>query len=302
MSAFWHVAVAVPVAVGAAASFGGAGLLQHQAAQQVPPSGPLRPGLLYNLIKVPKFRWGVVLGALGFGLQALALDFAPLAVVQPILVTGLLFYLAFAALSLRRTPDRVLVLGALLALGGLIGFILVSSPEQGGGEFSSGAALPLGLALVTVVALCLVAASRMSKEMRALPLATATAVCYGVTAGLMRSLLSTPDIPTLFTQWQLYAVIVVGPAGFLLNQNAFQEGKVGAVAVATINVGDPVVAIGVGAAWLGESLTAAPAQTAGQVLLLMLMAGGVLLLAHRAQQVVERIRDQGGDNFTEVTW
>ncbi len=294
MNNAWHVAVAVPVAVGAAASFGTAGFLQHQAAQEVPPTGPLRPGLLYTLIKVPKFRWGVSLAALGFALQVVALDFAPLAIVQPILVTGLLFYLGLAALAMRRPLDRLLLLGALLALAGLIGFLVVSQPAGGSRQFTGEAALPLGLALVSVVAVCLLVASRLSQEWRALPLAAATAVCYGVTAGLMRSILLAPDLPTLFSQWQLYAVIVVGPAGFLLNQNAFQEGRIGAVAVATINVGDPMVAIGVGAAWLGESLSSAAWQTTAEVLLLMLMAGGVLLLAHRAQQVVEDIRDTGG--------
>src|SRR5699024_9742592 len=136
MNNAWHVAVAVPVAVGAAASFGTAGFLQHQAAQEVPPTGPLRPGLLYTLIKVPKFRWGVSLAALGFALQVVALDFAPLAIVQPILVTGLLFYLGLAALAMRRPLDRLLLLGALLALAGLIGFLVVSQPAGGSRQFT----------------------------------------------------------------------------------------------------------------------------------------------------------------------
>lgn len=293
MSSHFEFIVAVPVAIGAAASFGLAGFLQHQAARLAPQSEPLRPRLLIDLMKMPSFRWSIVISAVGFGLQVVALSFGPLALVQPLLVTGVLFYLGFASRSLHRAPDSLLVAGALVALGGLIGFLLVARPISGRGEFTGEAALPLGVSLVAVVAACLYTATRLPEEFRSVPIAGATAVCYGVTAGLIRSLITAPDVATLFASWQLYAVIIVAPAGFLLNQNAFQEGAIGSVAVATINVGDPVVAIGVGAAWLGEDLTTGVWNTVGEILLLMLMASGVLILATRAQQVADRMRAEG---------
>jgi drug/metabolite transporter (DMT)-like permease len=280
---------AVIPAIGAAASFGGAGLLQHRASRQAPPSGPLRPQLLFDLIRIPAFRWGVVLGALGFALQVTALSFGPLGLVQPILAMGVLFYLGIASAMMRQAPDWRLVGAALLTTLGISGFLVAARPADGTGHIS-GSVWPLAVAFAAVVVVCLILSTRVAHRFRALPLSIAAAVCYGVTASLVRSLVSTLDPATLLGQWQLYAVIVLGPAGFLLNQNAFQEGRVGSVAVAIITVGDPVVSIIAGAIWLGESLTAGPGLVAAQVISLLVMTGGITLLAHRAQTVGERIR------------
>lgn len=285
---------AVLPAVGAAASFGSAGLLQHRVSRQAPPSGPLRPRLLWDLIRIPAFRWGVLLGALGFALQATALSFGPLSLVQPILATGVLFYLGIAAAVMHQAPDWRLVGAALLTTLGISGFLVAAKPLEGGGRMH-GLIWPLGAAFAAVVVLCLVVATRLDHRFRALPLAVAAAVCYGVTASLVRSLVSSVDLTTLLGQWQLYAVIILGPAGFLLNQNAFQEGRVGSVAVAVITVGDPVVSIIAGAVWLGEPLASGPGPTTAQVISLLVMTSGIVLLAHRAQAVGERIRGEQGE-------
>jgi drug/metabolite transporter (DMT)-like permease len=282
--------VAVVAALAGAASFGSAGVLQHKATQEAPTEEPLHFHLLVDLFQIRAFRWGVLLSGLGFGLQVLALRFGPLILVQPLLVTGLLFYLGFASVLEHHRPDAIILVGAFTALVGLSVFLTVASPSAGTGSFESVAALPLGLSLVAVVALCLGVASRLRSEVRALPLAAATAVCYGVTAGLVRSLLSSTQGTDVLTNWQFYAALVTGPAGFLLNQNAFQTGVLGSVATATITVGDPLVSIGIGIVWLGESISTGGLDIVGEVLALALLAGGVTLLAGRAQIVAERIK------------
>ncbi|WP_347352642.1 DMT family transporter [Intrasporangium sp.] len=291
MSSVWLVGA--PAALAAAAFFGAAGLLQHQAAHAVPERVPLRVGLLVELVRIRGFRYGVICAALGFALQILALHAAPLPVVQPILVTGVLFFLLWGTLFLHRPVDPMLVLGALLALVGLSGFLVVAAPTAGSSNIGGVAVLPLGLALAGVVVVCLAIAARVRSENRSIPLAVATAVFYGVTAGLVRSLVTQPyfGIEGLFTHWQLYAVAVVGPLGFLLNQNAFQEGVVGSVAVGIITVGDPMVSIGLGVAWFGDRLTEGPVAVTAQVLLLMLMTGGIVMLTHRANLMAATIRE-----------
>lgn len=282
--------LAVPAAVAAAASFAGAAYLQHQAARRAPDRGPLRPRLIWDLLAMRPFRWSIVLSSLAFVLQVVALRLAPLAVVQPLLVTQLLFYLAIGSIRGRRLPDWWLILAAVMAMAGLAGFQLLAHPapsSAGAAHFSGVAALPLGIGLAALVVIALVVASVLHQEWQALPLAAATAVFYGVTAGLVRSVLISGG--GRLGEWQLYAIIVIAPVGFLLNQNAFQEGRVGAVAVATITVGDPAVSIGIGAAWLGESLASGPLWTFGQVATLLLMAAGVLLLAHRAQRMTQEV-------------
>lgn len=291
MSTDW--VIGAPAAVAAAASFGGASLLQHQAAHEVPERVPLRLGLLVELIQIRGFRYGVICAALGFGLQILALHAAPLAVVQPILVTGVLFYLLWATVFFDRPVDPMLALGAVLALAGLSGFLLVASPSAGSSNISGVAVIPLGIGLALVVVVCLSIAARSRHENRAIPLAIATAVFYGVTAGLIRSLVTAPidSIGGVFTAWQLYAIVAIGPIGFLLNQNAFQEGVVGSVAVGIITVGDPIVSIGLGVAWFDDRLTTGAGAITGEVLLLILMAGGIVMLTHRANLMAGAIKE-----------
>jgi drug/metabolite transporter (DMT)-like permease len=287
-----ELAVAVPAAVAAAASFGAAGVLQHRATHQAPDRRPLSPGLLVDLIKLNGFRSGVLLGALGFALQVTALRFGPLILVQPLLVTGVLFYLVFGAAFARRRLDRVLVLGTSMAIVGLSAFLVVSRPHPGSGQFTSAAAVPLAVGLAGVVTVCLLVAVRLRAELRTLPLAVAASVCYGVTAAMVRSLAGGDVGWGLLHRWELYAVAVVGPAGFLLNQNAFQKGAVGSLALAIITVGDPLVAIGLGVAWLGESISTGGWSIAGEVLALAVMVGGVFLLATRARHLTERFEAQ----------
>lgn len=287
MASTWLIAI--PAALIGAACFGAAGVLQHRATQQAPEEKPLQPGLLVTLMRMSGFRIGVLLGIVGFALQVVALRFAPLILVQPLLITDVLFYLGFASLLNHHPPDRQVQGGALLALVGLAGFLLAAQPSAGHDTFDSAAALPLGIGLIVLVSLCLVVASRLRDEIRALPLALATAICYGVTAGLVRSLVATTATGPMWTHWELYAVIVVGPAGFLLNQNAYQSGALGSVALTTITVGDPLVAIGIGIAWLGEGIAGGLAII-GEVAAVGVMGLGIYLLATRAQEIADEIK------------
>ena len=289
--------LAVVAAVAGAASFGTAGLLQNLASSQAPTEKTLRPQLLVELMRIRPFRWSVVLSILGFALQATALRFGPLGLVQPILVTGVLFYLGAAAVSRHRLPDFKLVGAAVLTTLGLAAFLLSADPGQGHGP--SGArntvgGIWVGAVLLGILAACLITAG-LVRHYRAIPLATASAICFGSTASLARSLLDSANLQSPFGQWQLYAIVVLGPAGFLLNQNAFQAGRAGSVAVALITVGDPIVAITIGAAWLDEPLTAGALRLAIDAAALVAITAGIVLLNLRAEAVS---REVGGDTST----
>lgn len=103
----------------------------------------------------------------------------------------------------------------------------------------------------------------------------------------------------IFQHWQPYAVILVGPAEFLLNQNAYQQGRLGSVSLAIITIGDPIVLIGIGVAWLGKGIGHQGWSIAVEVLALAVMIVGVVLLAHRANEVGNELQNpsqgrQGG--------
>lgn len=279
--------VAVPAAVLAAFSFGLTGILQHRATQQVPTRLALRPQLLLDLARRRIWVLSVFASVVGFIAQVIALRFAPLALVQPLLVTNVLFAVVIGAAMARRSPDRTMVLGALACGLGLAAFILIAEPSDGADALTYSEVLPLALGLAVIVGGCLITASRTGGLRRVLALALATGVLYGVTAGLIKVLTEQwgHGATDVLTHGALYAVCVIGPVGFLLSQNTYQAGTFVSPALAVITVVDPLVAIGVGVLWLGESLNSSGWAVFGQVVSLMVMIGGVVALAHRAPEL-----------------
>nr|WP_240942584.1 DMT family transporter [Planosporangium thailandense] len=270
-----------------AASFAASGFLQHRATHEVPARATGSPRLLLDLLGHPLWRWSIGLAILGFALQVIALRYAPLILVQPLLVTGVLWFVVFAAASYRVRPDRTLVTGILLCLSGLSAFLVLAHPSRASGRRGFGglwSALPLALGLAVTVAICLTLAATVARRWRALPLSLATGVCYGVTASLVRSLQNDAGggPAGVFARWQLYALILLGPVGVLLNQNSYQAGRIGAPALTVITVTDPLVSLAAGVVWLGESIRTGVWYVTGEALALFAVTGGVLLLAWRA--------------------
>jgi hypothetical protein len=137
-----------------------------------------------------------------------------------------------------------------------------------------------------VVGACLAVAAR-SQNLRPLALALACGVNYGVAAFAIK--LVTSDfghgLAGLFSQWPIYVLAVVGPAGFLLNQDAFQQGTYLAPVQAIITAADPVISIALGVLWLDVRVRSSPAAVFGEVASLLLMIVGIVVTAHLSPQV-----------------
>jgi len=283
------VPLGVAAALFAAASFGLASILQHRAARRAPLRAAARPQLLLDLLHDRRWRWSVVLTAVAFGLQVTALKLLPLLLVQPLLVTGLLWYVIGSALSDQRPPDLVIILASTGCLAGLSALLLIAQPGVADGSAPKGLAhaLPLVFALAGAVVCCLILAAQVPAGWRSLPLALASGICYGATAGLVRSLSTSfgAGLVTVLSQWQTYAIIVLGPLGVLLSQNAFQSGRLGSPALAIITVTDPLVSIAVGIVWLDETLRTGTVAVVGEVVALAVLVASVFLLAERAPKV-----------------
>jgi len=277
--------IAVPAAVFAALSFGMSSNLQYRANHQVPTRRAGDPVLLANLMRTRLFQISIVLALTGFGLQVVALRFGPVMLVQPLLVCSLLFYVLLTPVLAGHRPDAVRLGGALLTLAGLIAFLLVARPSDSGGkDLTPATILPLGIGLAVLLTACLVVSYSVAGRWRPLPLALATGILYGVTAGLVRSLSDrfADGFPELLYHWQLYAICVLGPFGVLLNQNTFQAGRLGSPALAIITTVDPLISIGVGLLWLDGTIAVGVAEVLGEIIALAVMAAGIAVLATRA--------------------
>ncbi|GAA4659946.1 MULTISPECIES: DMT family transporter [Amycolatopsis] len=290
--------LAVPAAVVGAASMGLASAAQARATKEVEVGRILDPGLLRGLAHRPLWLIGMVATGLGLALQLVALAFAPLLVVQPLLITSLMFAGVFSARLERRPLDRVMVGGALVCIAGLAAFLLVARPSGDSQGFSpSSHPLPLAIALGTLTVVALGVSLLTHHSARVLGLAVATGVLYGVTAGLMKVVAgqARAGLDEPFRNWALYLVCVVGPLGFLLSQNTFQQGRFLTPALAVITALDPLVGVAIGVWWLGETANADPAALAGQGLAGIVILVGIAMLASRAEHLAAAQSDAPQD-------
>lgn len=293
--------VAVPCAVAGAASFGLASAVQFRATKEVPLSTTLNPQLLVNLIRKPIWLASVVTVVLGLSLQVVALAFGPLVLVQPLLVTSVLFGGMFTAWMAGHRLDRIVLLGALACAGGLSAFLLLAQPSGQAADFNRRHIFPLALILVVVILAALLFGNWSHGESRVISLAVATGVFYGVTAGLIKVVaaqIRAGGIIEPFQHWTIYMVCVVGPMGFLLSQNTFQSGRLISPALAVITTVDPLVGIAIGVQWLGESLTATTVALVGEALSAAVIVAGIAVLTHRS----EHLRYLAESTEQETTW
>jgi hypothetical protein len=276
--------IAVLIAIAGAITFGASDVIEQRATHKVANKPPLDFKLFAELAANKLWVIGISVDIAASVMQAFALHFGPLALVQPILVLDLAFAVVITYVMARRRPDWVTTAGVLCCTGGLVLFLAVARPQSPPVSVGPSILLPLGLASAGVIALCLVA-WRLSPKMF-LPLSTAFAcgVIFGITAFLLKELTQTIGLgfnpPS--QQWPLYAFIIAEPLGFLLNQNAFQESSLIAPVLAIRTVTDPLVAIGIGLVWLNEDIASSPAAIAAELVGLVVMSVGVVALAYRS--------------------
>jgi drug/metabolite transporter (DMT)-like permease len=196
-----------------------------------------------------------------------------LAVVQPLLVSNVLFALPVHH-RLRREPvRRVELLWAALLVTGFTGFLLVATAGvPTGHEPADRGPAVASAALVALAGLTLIAsARRRGGTAAAALLGIATGVLFAVTASLLKvcTVPLTGGPLHLLGSWQLYGLIGTGASGILLTQLAYQAGPLSASLPTVV---DPLVAILLGVPVFDEHLRHSPRAVVGEVLFLALLA------------------------------
>jgi drug/metabolite transporter (DMT)-like permease len=250
-------AIAIVLAVSAGFAYALASVFQQRAASEAAPELSLRPGLLLALVKRPLWLFGTVVDGAAYALEAASLGFGSIIVVQPLLVSGLLWALPLATVGRPERVTRREWIPAIALVVALAVFVTVGDPQGGRSQASGLAWILTVLALSVPVALAVVAARSAPPGRRALLLAFSAGCVYGLTAALTKSTLDLLDggVLELFTHWQPYALIAAGFVGFLLNQSAFQAGHL-AASLPAMAVTDPVVGCVIGVTLFGETLGA----------------------------------------------
>ena len=240
------------------------------------------------LVRDPRWLLGVVFMVGTFVFSATALYFGQLAVVQPLLVTELVFTLALRRYWLHDRIAKRTWGAALLICGGLAGFLLAAHPEEGHRSPTVGAWVWALSTRGVLVLLCVAVSRTGSPTRRAAALGTGAALVWSIDAAFVKAttdLLSREGWSALFVHWPLYSIALTGVLGTLLVEAAYTAGPLSASQPALLIV-DPLASIGLGVELFGEQLNRAPWAIALSVLGLVVMAAGVVLITRWAPPVM----------------
>ncbi len=199
-----------------------AGVMQRLGLESVPAEKAMRLGLLTHALRrgVWVAGFGLLLGT--FVLQATALRFGQLSVVQPILTVDLLFVIGILSVFFHHRLSWREWAGAGAIVVGLAGFLALADPAVGRGIPGSKAWAAVTAVVVVAAVALVIGARRGPRWWRAAAFGAAAAVLFAYNASLTKATttLITQGWSHVFTHWEPYAIGVTGLVGFFLLQNA----------------------------------------------------------------------------------
>jgi drug/metabolite transporter (DMT)-like permease len=265
-----------------AAAFSNAvNLMTQHAASTSAPKREKGWRLVGYLVRQPLWLLGGVAAVGSFGFQALALHHGQLSVVQPILVTELVFVLVLRRVWIRQDVARAAWAAVLVVCVALAVFLIVAEPTGGHpapetAEWVSAVSVFGG----SIAALALLG-MRGSPVRRAAVFATAAALAWALMATFIKTAtetLATFGIGGMLTRWPVYALAAAAVTGTLLEQSALHVGPL-SISQPVLVVTDPFASI-ILSVWLfDERFTDSPARIAVAILAFAVMAAGITVLS-----------------------
>jgi drug/metabolite transporter (DMT)-like permease len=287
--------LAVVLSLGAAFLFACAAAIQQQATRAATsPSTDRETGrgalsarlpillAVRDLTRSPLWLTGWGTNLAGFCIQAAALHRGSVALVQPLLVTQLLFTLPLVSMRDRRWPQSREWFAGASVCAGVVVFLSVRGGIPSGGSADRPRILLAAASAVTLVAMLVVVAADRKPPVRAAGIAIAAGLCFALSAVFIK--LTATDllhrgVGATATDWPGYALAASTALGLLLEQEAFASGPL-PVTMTAMTITNPVASylIGVLAFHVAPPTTpAALAAIAGSAVLLTL---GTVILAH----------------------
>lgn len=274
-----QIAISAIAALLAGLCLAATGVLQQRAARARPVSE--RGGLRFIAHLARDKRWLAGMGAavVSYAFQAVALATGPLTLVQPLVVSELLFAIPVSTwMRGRRLSLRDWTAMATVVAGLTVG-IVAAHPKRGDSlqPFSVwGWAL---LAVAAIVAAAVGTSRLISGPVKASVLAFAGAVVMGTQSALFSSTIGMlrQDVGGTFASWQPWALIIASFLGLYLVQNAYQAGPL----VASMPVMDatlPLVSVGLGIGLFGDTVRTDALGLGGAATGVVLLILGIILL------------------------
>lgn len=255
-------------------------VVRQRATIDVPEDQGLSTTIVKALLKKRLWWIGTGVAVTGYVCQAIALAHGSLLVVQPLLVSSLLFALPLSArLAGRRvTPPEwawAVVLTAALAM-----FVAMARPRPGlyrGQEMAWSVATAV---IAPIVLFCVFFGTRSTGRRRAVLIAIAVGVLFGVVAVVTKLVmyeLAEEGALAVLRLPSLYFLAALGVCATLLQQSAFHAGAL-QTSVPTMLVLEPVVAVLLGAFVLNEHLAVSGYETIALPITIAAMAAATIAL------------------------
>jgi drug/metabolite transporter (DMT)-like permease len=240
--------------------------------------------LVAYLFRQPPWLLGWIAAAGAFVFQAVALHYGQLSVVQPVLVTELVFVLVLRRLWIRQDVARAAWAAALVVCGALTAFLAAAEPTGGHSNPETAEWLSALLVFGGVIALLAVLGTRGSPTRRTALLAAAAGLAWAVAATFVKTAtetLATFGVSGMLTRWPVYALVAAVITGTLLDQSALHVGPL-SVSQPLLAIANPLASI-ILSIWLfDERFTDSPARIAIAVLAMAVLAVGVIALSRTA--------------------
>jgi drug/metabolite transporter (DMT)-like permease len=254
-------------------------VLQQRATHRIADKSLSLLQLFAKLLRVPRWRLGVLILVVSIALQAAALNQGSVLLVQALLVLSLLFALPIGArLAQRPVTSREWIWAVLLTTAVCV-VVTVGNPQAG----RANASLQTW-ALVVAVLFALVSG-------------TLWGVFAVLTKGAVHRLAEGGW--AVFRCPELYAWILVALGGFAWEQSAFRAGALTA-SMPTLQVSQPVVAASLGVVVLGETLnTGRAGMLALSAAALVVAVATVQLARVDAVETTKRVEATPGDSVEQ---
>ena len=247
--------IAALLALGAAFFIAIGDVIHQRSAHEVTDEPVSHVDLFMRLLRDGQWWLGSIVSAVGFGLQAAALGFGSVLLVQALLVTSLLFALPINARLMHRRVSRWDWTWAALLAAAVAVIVTVGNPTAG----HSRASLETWTAVIAVLGpamvLCVLGARIWSGTVSAVLLAVVSGALWGVFAVLTKGVVDRIDdgLWALLRTPELYVWVLVAIAGTGWQQSSFRAGALTA-SLPTMTVVEPVVGSVLGIVVLGETL------------------------------------------------
>ncbi len=284
-------AVAAVLALLAAFSFALAATLWQKASLDLGDVSVKHPTSFYVLLKQPIWLAGLVAQIAGVLLQAAALDRGRVSIIQPLLVTSVVFAIPLGYFFTGQQITRRLVLGAAIIVVGLATFAVYADPAAGVDDAPGSDWVMSIIVIGAICAALLLFANRGNLTARAATLGTLAGVLYGLSATLMKPVvenLHTDGAAAVVSDWEFWVMAGAGLVGFGFQQLSLSTGRLVA-SVATVSVANPIVSVALGALVLQERFDKNPPWHAvlGAAGLAVALLGAVVIASAQEDGDVE---------------